>query len=86
MGSDREGVPGSADADEIRLSSRQWEIIALMSRDLSDARIAETLGISVRTVRYDISAIMAALGVRSRFAAGLRCADLGLRKKSNPSR
>jgi DNA-binding NarL/FixJ family response regulator len=50
-----------------------------MSRDLPDERIAEKLGISVRTVRYDISAIMAALGVRSRFAAGLRCADLPAR-------
>ncbi len=86
MSSERECVPGSADADDIRLSSRQWEIIALMSRDLSDARIAEKLGISVRTVRYDISAIMAALGVRSRFAAGLRCARLNLGKSSNPSR
>jgi DNA-binding NarL/FixJ family response regulator len=77
VGSDRERVPEGADvAGGVRLSSRQRHIIDLMSRDLSDERIAEKLGISVRTVRYDICAIMSALGVRSRFAAGLRCAGL----------
>lgn len=58
-----------------KLSSRQRQIVALLSDDAHDEAIAHVLGISVRTVRSDIAALMAALGVRSRFAAGQRLTE-----------
>ena len=63
----RGSVPAPAD-----LTPRQHQIVALLSNDLGDDAIAEALGVSVRTVRSDVAAILTALGVRSRFAAGRR--------------
>jgi DNA-binding CsgD family transcriptional regulator len=63
----RGSVPPPAD-----LTPRQHQIVALLAADLGDDAIAEALGVSVRTVRSDVAAILSALGVRSRFAAGLR--------------
>jgi DNA-binding CsgD family transcriptional regulator len=57
------------------LTGRQRQITSLLATDLSDDAIAETLGISVRTVRSDIAGVLAMLGVRSRFAAGARLRD-----------
>ncbi|GAB6984238.1 helix-turn-helix transcriptional regulator [Nocardioides pyridinolyticus] len=54
------------------LTPRQHQVVALLANDLGDAAIAEALGVSVRTIRSDVAAILGALGVRSRFAAGLR--------------
>lgn len=63
----RGSVPPPAD-----LTPRQHQIVALLASDLGDEAIAEALEVSVRTVRSDIAAILSALGVRSRFAAGMR--------------
>lgn len=63
----RGSVPPPAD-----LTPRQHQIVALLANDLGDEAIAEALGVSVRTVRSDVAAILTALGVRSRFAAGMR--------------
>jgi DNA-binding CsgD family transcriptional regulator len=54
------------------LTGRQRQVVALMASDLGDDAIAASLGVSVRTVRSDVAAILAALGVKSRFAAGVR--------------
>ncbi len=65
-----------ADEDEAveldRLTPRQRQVAALLAVDTRDDVIAETLGVSVRTVRADIAQLMDVLGVRSRFAAGTR--------------
>jgi DNA-binding CsgD family transcriptional regulator len=65
-----------ADEDEAGdleiLTPRQRQIAALLAVDTRDDAIAETLGVSVRTVRSDVAQLMEALGVRSRFAAGAR--------------
>ena len=58
------------------LSKRQRQVVALMASDLGDDAIAASLGVSVRTVRSEIAAILAALGVKSRFAAATRLARL----------
>lgn len=58
------------------VTRRQRQIVALLAEDHCDDAIAECLGVSVRTVRADIAAVMRTLGVRTRFAAGLRCAEL----------
>ncbi len=63
----RGSVPPPAD-----LTPRQHQVVALLADDLGDDAIAEALGVSVRTVRSDVAAILSALGVKSRFAAGLR--------------
>jgi DNA-binding CsgD family transcriptional regulator len=61
------------EAEELdSLTPRQRQIAALLGVDTRDEAIAETLGVSVRTVRGDIAQLMDALGVRSRFAAGVR--------------
>ncbi len=61
------------EADELEvLTPRQRQVAALLAVDTRDDAIAETLGVSVRTVRSDVAQLMAALGVRSRFAAGAR--------------
>ncbi|HEY0948987.1 helix-turn-helix transcriptional regulator [Nocardioides sp.] len=67
-----EGVPTGLS----RLTPRQRQVVALLTVDTRDEAIAETLDISVRTVRSDIADLMDALGVRSRFAAGIRVKEL----------
>lgn len=54
------------------LTPRQRQVVALLMNGLADEAIAETLGVSVRTVRGDVAALLDMLGVRSRFAAGAR--------------
>lgn len=53
-------------------STRQHQVLSLLAADLSDDAVAAALGISVRTVRADVAAVLQALGVKSRFAAGVR--------------
>ena len=54
------------------LTPRQRQVVALMSAGLGDEAIAESLGVSVRTLRSDVAVLLDALGVRTRFAAGIR--------------
>lgn len=63
-------VPCRRPAAVPALSDRQVEIFDLMLTGLTDEVIARTLGVSVRTVRGDVSDAEAAMGVCSRFAAG----------------
>jgi DNA-binding CsgD family transcriptional regulator len=60
------------------LSHREHELLALLSAGCTDESAAARLGISVRTVRRMMAAIMTRLGARSRFQAGLKAADRGL--------
>ena len=60
---------------ELPLSPRQRQVMELLGQGLSDARVAQQLGVSVRTVRYEVAAVMELLGARSRFEAGLRYAE-----------
>lgn len=65
----RVGVPA--------LSERERELLVLLSAGCGDDSMAVQLGISVRTVRRRISAIMTRLGARSRFQAGAKAAHEG---------
>lgn len=60
------------------LNVRERELLALLSAGCTDESAAARLGISVRTVRRMMAAIMIRLGARSRFQAGLKAADRGL--------
>ncbi|WP_296601620.1 helix-turn-helix transcriptional regulator [Nocardioides sp.] len=69
--------PAAEERRDLRqLTHRQRQVAALLAEDARDEVIAETLGVSVRTVRADVARLMDALGVRSRFAAGARFAEL----------
>jgi DNA-binding NarL/FixJ family response regulator len=59
------------------LPAAQREILAQLAVGKTDAAIAAERGQSVRTVRRHISEIMAALQVRSRFAAGVAAVRRG---------
>lgn len=77
----RTGIPvGQLDVVEElpEFSERQREVILLLFQGHSDSQIATMLGVSLPTVRYDISAIIRLLGVKSRFAAGARLVALGM--------
>lgn len=54
------------------LTARQQQVVALMATGLGDEAIAVSLGVSVRTVRSDVAALLDTLGVKTRFAAGVR--------------
>ncbi len=53
-----------------RLTATQQRVLELMAEGVQDDVIARRLGISTRTVRRHITAIMNRLAVTSRFAAG----------------
>jgi DNA-binding CsgD family transcriptional regulator len=60
------------------LGARDRDLLALLSAGCTDESAAACLGVSVRTVRRTMAAIMRQLGARSRFQAGLKAADHGL--------
>jgi DNA-binding CsgD family transcriptional regulator len=57
------------DGDGEELTARQLEVLALIADGLRTKEIAERLTISPITVRHHVSAVFAALGVRSRLEA-----------------
>ena len=52
-----------------RLTSREWEVLALLAQGLSTSEIAQRLNLSDSAVRVHISATVRKLGVRDRVAA-----------------
>jgi len=54
------------------LTPRQRQVVALMATGIGDEAIAASLEVSVRTVRSDVAALLDLLGVKTRFAAGIR--------------
>ena len=56
----------------VDLTPRQQQVVALLATGAGDDAIAAALGVSVRTVRSEVAHILEALGVQSRFAAGVR--------------
>lgn len=59
------------------LTTREHQVLTLLSAGRTDESMAAQLGVSVRTVRRMISTLMGRLGARSRFQAGVRAATLG---------
>jgi len=60
---------GPLDPLDARLTSREWEVLELLSRGLSTAEISRDLTISSSAVRVHIAAVVRKLGVPDRAAA-----------------
>jgi DNA-binding CsgD family transcriptional regulator len=55
----------------VPLNDRQLDVVSLLSRGMKDATVARLLGVSLRTVTSDISKILDALHVSTRWEAGM---------------
>ena len=64
--------------DEIGLTDRQGQVLALMVRGLSNRDIADQLGLSEGTVKIHATAVFKALGVNSRTQALVAVARYGV--------
>lgn len=62
-------IPVDVEMPSLRLTSREIEIMDLISKGLHNKEIALTLGIKVRTVDFHVSNILFKLGVSSRLEA-----------------
>ncbi|MFD8499955.1 LuxR C-terminal-related transcriptional regulator [Amycolatopsis sp. NPDC059657] len=59
------------------LTTRERELLVLLSAGCTDEAAAIRLEVSVRTIRRTVADIMSRLGARSRFQAGAKAADRG---------
>ncbi|GAB2712956.1 LuxR C-terminal-related transcriptional regulator [Kitasatospora kifunensis] len=62
---------------EAGLSTIERELLRLLGSGQTDETAAQRLGLSTRTVRRHMAAIMERLGATSRFEAGIKAAHLG---------
>lgn len=62
---------------QLGLSAREWEVAVAVAQGLTNAQIAETLGISRRTVATHLERIYERLGIHSRAALAHRIARPG---------
>ncbi|MFG2294050.1 LuxR C-terminal-related transcriptional regulator [Streptomyces sp. NPDC048603] len=73
-------VPLGADrteAPETGLTPGEKELLSLLAGGLTDEAAGKRLGLSLRTVRRQMAALMERLGASSRFEAGLKAAQRG---------
>jgi DNA-binding CsgD family transcriptional regulator len=74
---DDEATTSVGASTAVAMSTGQRQVLRLLAAGLSDDAIARASGMSVRTVRRHIAAILDLLGVNSRFAAGVLAARRG---------
>lgn len=72
------GPRASTLANPAGLSTREVEVLRLLSEGMRNAEIASTLVVSTRTVDHHVSAILGKLGASSRVAAARKAGELGL--------
>jgi DNA-binding CsgD family transcriptional regulator/tetratricopeptide (TPR) repeat protein len=72
------GVLPSTRANPAGLTTRQVDVLTLVTAGLTNAEIAEKLIVSVRTVDHHVSAILTKLGVSTRHQAAKAASTLGL--------
>lgn len=78
-------APVAASAIFPDLTPREVQVLTLMARHLANPQIAHQLGISEKTVRNNISAILVKLRVADRAHAILAAHHGGLARESHPS-
>jgi len=69
-------VQARANSQSVALSGRQKEILGLIVRNQANKEIASTLNISVRTVKFHISALLEKFGVANRNELARKAASL----------
>ncbi|WP_312693296.1 LuxR C-terminal-related transcriptional regulator [Caproiciproducens sp.] len=65
-------------ADQVDFSARELEVLRLLMNDCSNREIAETLFITVRTVKFHNARIYEKLGVKNRIEAVIKARNLNL--------
>ena len=74
---DEEALPAlSTEADVLKLTKRQREVLALLARGLSNKEIARALEIAEATTKIHMAALLRGLGVRNRTEAAFKAAKL----------
>ncbi|MFZ0460301.1 MAG: response regulator transcription factor, partial [Rhodoplanes sp.] len=74
---DREAVPTlSTEADVLKLTKRQREVLTLLARGLSNKEIARALDIAEATTKIHMAALLRGLAVRNRTEAAYKAANL----------
>jgi len=74
---DREVMPTLlTEADVLKLTKRQREVLSLLARGLSNKEIARALVIAEATTKIHMAALLRALGVRNRTEAAFKAANL----------
>jgi DNA-binding NarL/FixJ family response regulator len=66
------------------LSPREYSVLLLLRKGLSNPQIGQALGITERTVKWHVKAIMEKLGETDRTAAVAKAFDLGLLRAEPP--
>ncbi|MFZ1885654.1 MAG: response regulator transcription factor [Rhodoplanes sp.] len=73
----REALPTIlTEADVLKLTKRQREVLSLLARGLSNKEIARALAIAEATTKIHLAAILRVLGVRNRTEAAYKAASL----------
>jgi ATP/maltotriose-dependent transcriptional regulator MalT len=65
------------------ISPREWQVLQLLAQGCTDEAVARTLDVSLRTVRRVTADLMARLGARSRFQAGLNASRIFAERRLN---
>jgi DNA-binding NarL/FixJ family response regulator len=74
---DGEALPVlSTEADVLKLTKRQREVLTLLARGLSNKEIARVLDIAEATTKIHMAALLRGLGVRNRTEAAFKAANL----------
>ena len=81
----RKGVLTPARGPQAGLSQREVEVLTLLRAGLNNGEIGQRLGITQRTARFHVSAILEKLGVADRTAAVARAYEIGLLRVGVPS-
>ncbi|MGV4981209.1 response regulator [Streptomyces sp. NRAIS4] len=71
-------APLPAAADDVALTERETQVLVLVARGLSNARIAADLGLSEATVKSRVNRILTRLGLENRVQAALYAHRAGL--------
>jgi DNA-binding NarL/FixJ family response regulator len=66
----------STEADLLKLTKRQREVLSLLARGLSNKEIARALDIAEATTKIHLGALLRALGVRNRTEAAYKAGNL----------
>jgi DNA-binding NarL/FixJ family response regulator len=66
----------STQADILKLTKRQREVLTLLARGLSNKEIARALAIAEATTKIHMAGLLRGLGVRNRTEAAFKAANL----------